>query len=199
MRTWALWEKDIRLTIGLTIFFVGCWVPVFYIGHQFINSQTCRSRVRATNESLNFHSLASVGHRAKHVAEEVKCRGYKNGSIIKMDKRRVAKRMYSTNNLRIRGATTTTFDCKKFKSKKVGVCVILGAELTFFWVWVILMVYEAVILTLILIPGLPYCITYYLFLFSEYLQMYPFHFDTYHSIRIRAISGKFSHCSTTSG
>ncbi|KAF9067012.1 hypothetical protein BDP27DRAFT_1296743, partial [Rhodocollybia butyracea] len=40
MRTWALWGKDIRLTVGLSIFFVGCWVPGFYITHLFLNSQT---------------------------------------------------------------------------------------------------------------------------------------------------------------
>ncbi|KAF9070484.1 hypothetical protein BDP27DRAFT_1402001 [Rhodocollybia butyracea] len=45
-------------------------------------------------------------------------------------------------------------------------CVILGTDSMFFLVWVILMVYEAVILTLLLIPGLPYCIIYYLFLFG---------------------------------
>ncbi|KAF9071381.1 hypothetical protein BDP27DRAFT_1219266, partial [Rhodocollybia butyracea] len=39
MRTWALWDKDIRLTVGLTIFFVGCWVPGFYIIQQWIDSQ----------------------------------------------------------------------------------------------------------------------------------------------------------------
>ncbi|KAF9067018.1 hypothetical protein BDP27DRAFT_1226530, partial [Rhodocollybia butyracea] len=39
MRTWALWGKDIRLTVGLTIFFVGCWVPGFYVAHLFVDSQ----------------------------------------------------------------------------------------------------------------------------------------------------------------
>ncbi|KAF9067006.1 hypothetical protein BDP27DRAFT_945495 [Rhodocollybia butyracea] len=41
MRTWALWGKDIRLTVGLTIFFVGCWVTL---------------TVQATKGSLNVHS-----------------------------------------------------------------------------------------------------------------------------------------------
>ncbi|KAF9070512.1 hypothetical protein BDP27DRAFT_1220601, partial [Rhodocollybia butyracea] len=40
MRTQALWGKDIRLTVGLTIFFVGCWVPNFYIVHRWIDSET---------------------------------------------------------------------------------------------------------------------------------------------------------------
>ncbi|KAF9070463.1 hypothetical protein BDP27DRAFT_1220669, partial [Rhodocollybia butyracea] len=40
MRTWALWEKDIRLTVGLPIFFVGCWVPCLYTMHLFLSSQT---------------------------------------------------------------------------------------------------------------------------------------------------------------
>ncbi|KAF9067024.1 hypothetical protein BDP27DRAFT_1226543, partial [Rhodocollybia butyracea] len=39
MRTWALWGKDIRLTVGLTIFFVGCWVPSFYVARLFVDSQ----------------------------------------------------------------------------------------------------------------------------------------------------------------
>ncbi|KAJ3887899.1 hypothetical protein GG344DRAFT_68431 [Lentinula edodes] len=39
-RTWALWGKDIRLTIGLPVFFLCCWVPNFYIIHRFLRSQT---------------------------------------------------------------------------------------------------------------------------------------------------------------
>ncbi|KAJ3866376.1 hypothetical protein EV359DRAFT_62372 [Lentinula novae-zelandiae] len=39
-RTWALWGKDIRLTIGLPVFFLCCWVPNFYIMHRFLRSQT---------------------------------------------------------------------------------------------------------------------------------------------------------------
>ncbi|KAF9070515.1 hypothetical protein BDP27DRAFT_1220566 [Rhodocollybia butyracea] len=40
MRTCALWGKDIRLIVGLTIFFLGCWVPDSYIVHLFLDSQT---------------------------------------------------------------------------------------------------------------------------------------------------------------
>ncbi|KAF9047212.1 hypothetical protein BDP27DRAFT_1373888 [Rhodocollybia butyracea] len=119
MRTWALWGKDTRLTVGLPIFFVGCCVPTFYITNFYLNSQTY------------------IPSPLPHIG-----------------------------------------------------CVTLGTESTFFLVWVILMVYEAVILTLILIPGLPYFsaylvrsgnwsaltiivyrdgITYYLFLFGDYL------------------------------
>ncbi|KAF9067002.1 hypothetical protein BDP27DRAFT_1329584 [Rhodocollybia butyracea] len=39
MRTLALWGNDIRLTVGLTIFFLGCWVSAFYINHLFLASQ----------------------------------------------------------------------------------------------------------------------------------------------------------------
>ncbi|KAJ3808595.1 hypothetical protein EV368DRAFT_65958 [Lentinula lateritia] len=39
-RTWALWGKDIRLTIGLPVFFLCCWIPNFYIMHRFLRSQT---------------------------------------------------------------------------------------------------------------------------------------------------------------
>ncbi|KAF9070516.1 hypothetical protein BDP27DRAFT_1292502 [Rhodocollybia butyracea] len=111
MRTWALWGKDIRLTIGLPIFFVGCCVPIFYITYLYLNSQI------------------SIPSPVPHVG-----------------------------------------------------CAILGTESMYFLVWVILMVLEAVILTLMLIPGLPYFrsgnwsalttiiyrdgITYYLFIFG---------------------------------
>ncbi|KAF9067035.1 hypothetical protein BDP27DRAFT_1226540, partial [Rhodocollybia butyracea] len=73
MRTWALWEKDIRLTIGLPIFFVMCWTPTLYMLH-------------------------------------------------------------------------------------VGCVVLMSARLMFLLVWVILLVYEAVLLTLMLIPGIHYCV-----------------------------------------
>ncbi|KAF9067007.1 hypothetical protein BDP27DRAFT_1365231 [Rhodocollybia butyracea] len=95
MRTWALWGKDIRSTVGLTIFFLCCWVPNFYIFHLFLDSQT-----------------------------------------------------YSPSPL-----------------PQIG-CVILGGESILFLCWVILMVYEAGILTLMLIPGFAFCITYYVFLFG---------------------------------
>ncbi|KAF9067005.1 hypothetical protein BDP27DRAFT_1267942 [Rhodocollybia butyracea] len=112
MRTWALWGKDIRLTVGLTIFFVVCWVPIFYVIHLFLNTQT-----------------------------------------------------YIPSPF----------------PQVVG-CAILGGESIVFLVWVILMVYEAVILILMLIPGFAFFrsgdwstlttivyrdgIIYYLFLFG---------------------------------
>ncbi|KAJ3982397.1 hypothetical protein F5890DRAFT_1415792, partial [Lentinula detonsa] len=40
MRIWALWGKDIRLSIGLPLFFLSCWVPNFYIFHKFLQTQT---------------------------------------------------------------------------------------------------------------------------------------------------------------
>ncbi|KAF9066989.1 hypothetical protein BDP27DRAFT_1267914 [Rhodocollybia butyracea] len=111
MRTWALWGKDIRLTVSLTIFFVGSWVPNFYIFHLFLDSQS-------------------------YIASPI---------------------------------------------PQIG-CVILGGQPILYLCWVILMVYEAVILILMLIPGLAYFrsgnwstvttvvyrdgITYYLFLFG---------------------------------
>ncbi|KAF9070510.1 hypothetical protein BDP27DRAFT_1510470 [Rhodocollybia butyracea] len=39
MRTCALWGKDIKLTIGLAIFFVACWILDAYIVHLFLDSQ----------------------------------------------------------------------------------------------------------------------------------------------------------------
>ncbi|KAF9070506.1 hypothetical protein BDP27DRAFT_1220596, partial [Rhodocollybia butyracea] len=111
LRTWALWEKDIRLTIGLPIFFVVCQVPIFYIIHLFLSVQT-------------------------YIPSPV---------------------------------------------PQIG-CVPLGGESMLYLDWVILMVYEAVILTLMLIPAFAYFrsgnwsalttvvyrdgITYYLFLFG---------------------------------
>ncbi|KAF9067004.1 hypothetical protein BDP27DRAFT_945413 [Rhodocollybia butyracea] len=111
MRTWALWGKDNRLAVGLTIFFGGCWISKSYIVHLFLDSQ-----------------------------------------------------IYIPS-----------------PTPQIG-CVILGGEPILFWCWAILMVYEAVILILMLIPGLAYFrsgnwsalttavyrdgITYYLFLFG---------------------------------
>ncbi|KAE9392240.1 hypothetical protein BT96DRAFT_979524 [Gymnopus androsaceus JB14] len=40
MRTWALWGQNIKLTIGLPIFFLCCWVPNFYIMQRFLDTQT---------------------------------------------------------------------------------------------------------------------------------------------------------------
>ncbi|KAJ3866375.1 hypothetical protein EV359DRAFT_36785 [Lentinula novae-zelandiae] len=40
VRTWALWENDIRLSFGLPIFFVCCWAPSFYVLHVFLQTQT---------------------------------------------------------------------------------------------------------------------------------------------------------------
>ncbi|KAF9067022.1 hypothetical protein BDP27DRAFT_946249 [Rhodocollybia butyracea] len=122
MRTWALWEKDTRLTIDLTIFFVGCWVPNFYIIHLFLDSEIY---IQVPSP------LPQIG-------------------------------------------------CVMLSSPGVSIL---------FLCYVILIVYEAVILILMLIPGLAYFrsgnwpalttiiyrdgITYYLFLFGESLQLYP--------------------------
>ncbi|KAF9070573.1 hypothetical protein BDP27DRAFT_1323504 [Rhodocollybia butyracea] len=83
MRTWALWGKDTKLTVGLTIFFLGCWVPDLYIMHLFLKSQT-----------------------------------------------------YIPSPL-----------------PQIGCVILLGGEPILYVGWVILMIYEAVILTLMLIPG----------------------------------------------
>ncbi|KAJ3733642.1 hypothetical protein DFJ43DRAFT_1138014 [Lentinula guzmanii] len=40
MRIWALWGKDTRLSIGLPLFFLSCWVPNFYIFHKFLQTET---------------------------------------------------------------------------------------------------------------------------------------------------------------
>jgi hypothetical protein len=45
MRTWAIWGKDTRLTIGLPIFFLGCWVAGLYIFSLFVDSLICRSHL----------------------------------------------------------------------------------------------------------------------------------------------------------
>ncbi|KAF9067015.1 hypothetical protein BDP27DRAFT_1404082 [Rhodocollybia butyracea] len=39
IRTWAFWRNDIRMTIGLVIFFLGCWAPNLYIMHLYLQSQ----------------------------------------------------------------------------------------------------------------------------------------------------------------
>ncbi|KAF9067033.1 hypothetical protein BDP27DRAFT_1404087 [Rhodocollybia butyracea] len=111
IRTCALWGKDIRLIAGVVIFFMGCWIPEFYIIHLFLDSQT-----------------------------------------------------YIPTPFPLFG------------------CMILGGKPILFVEWVILIVYEAMILTLMLIPGVAFFrsgnrsalttvvyrdgITYYLFLFG---------------------------------
>ncbi|KAF9017658.1 hypothetical protein BDP27DRAFT_1251405 [Rhodocollybia butyracea] len=42
IRTWAFWRNDIRMTIGLVIFFLGCWAPNLYIMHLYLQSQACK-------------------------------------------------------------------------------------------------------------------------------------------------------------
>jgi hypothetical protein len=42
VRTWAVWNRDWRLTIGLPIFFVICWVPAFGVTAMFIKSLACK-------------------------------------------------------------------------------------------------------------------------------------------------------------
>ncbi|KIK64022.1 hypothetical protein GYMLUDRAFT_427817 [Collybiopsis luxurians FD-317 M1] len=112
LRTWALWGKDIRLSIALPIYFLCCWLPILYINHIFVKSHTF---------------------------------------VPSPD------------------------------SRTIG-CVILGGKPIFFLVWVLLMIYEAGILILMLIPGFNFLrmgrwsalttviyrdgITYYILLFA---------------------------------
>ena len=41
LRTWGVWNRDRRLTIGLPIFFIACWVPMAIFIAIFLNSVEC--------------------------------------------------------------------------------------------------------------------------------------------------------------
>ncbi|KAJ3842694.1 hypothetical protein F5878DRAFT_369689 [Lentinula raphanica] len=38
IRTWVLWKKDIKLSFGLPLFYICCWMPIFYGLNQFLQS-----------------------------------------------------------------------------------------------------------------------------------------------------------------
>jgi hypothetical protein len=42
MRSWAVWNRDKRLGIGLVVFLALCWIPVIGIIVVFLNSLDCR-------------------------------------------------------------------------------------------------------------------------------------------------------------
>ena len=42
LRCWAVWGRDRRLTIGLPIFFILCWVPIVTIVAIFIPTLRCK-------------------------------------------------------------------------------------------------------------------------------------------------------------
>jgi hypothetical protein len=59
VRTWAVWNRDRRLSIGLPIFFVLCWAPMIKIIDMFLKSTTRRhiSLHRETQLTVNSHTL----------------------------------------------------------------------------------------------------------------------------------------------
>ncbi|KAJ3776014.1 hypothetical protein EV361DRAFT_872094 [Lentinula raphanica] len=41
IRTWVLWKKNIKLSFGLPLFYICCWIPILYALNRYLQSQTC--------------------------------------------------------------------------------------------------------------------------------------------------------------
>lgn len=50
VRVWAVWGRDKRLSIGLPVFFVACWVPIFVVMGVFLQSTS--GELRTTRYEL---------------------------------------------------------------------------------------------------------------------------------------------------
>jgi hypothetical protein len=58
LRTWAVWNRDRRLSIGLPIFFVLCWAPIFKLVDMFVNSIAGKRISIHRDSQLTVHSHA---------------------------------------------------------------------------------------------------------------------------------------------